>query len=170
MPRVISARDVRVKKDSTWNSEALSQSFSLRSRRLEVAGERENGRARGRHACLLLARPFFLVPTTSKRLLRRLSKKNGLTVRNIGNTHVALFFAGRREPWERGWENSQHLATPRLVSPQRCRNILVLIITITKFLKLIGHQLWLLVDPRSWPKDGYKIRYLFFTSKTLSES
>ena len=56
---------------------------SLRSRRLEVAGERENGRARGRHAraeeassplaCLLLARPFFLVPTTSKRLLRRLS-------------------------------------------------------------------------------------------------
>ena len=46
--------------------------ISLRSRRLEVAGERENGRARGRHACLLLARPFFLVPTTSKRLLRRL--------------------------------------------------------------------------------------------------
>ena len=68
---------------------------SLRSRRLEVAGERENGRARGRHArgegaparkapenrsnshsgassplaCLLLARPFFLMPTTSKRLL-----------------------------------------------------------------------------------------------------
>ena len=30
-------------------------------------GERENGRARGRHA-----RPFFPVPTTSKRLLRRL--------------------------------------------------------------------------------------------------
>ena len=57
---------------------------SLRSRRLEIAGERENGRARGRHArcegassplaCLLLARPFFLVPTTSKRLLRRLQK------------------------------------------------------------------------------------------------
>ena len=54
--------------------------LSLRSRRLEVVGERENGRARGRHArgatsplaCLLLARPFFLVPTTSKRLLRRL--------------------------------------------------------------------------------------------------
>ena len=46
--------------------------FSLRSRRLEVVGERENGRARGRHACLLLARSFFLVPTTSKRLLRRL--------------------------------------------------------------------------------------------------
>ena len=53
--------------------------FSLRSRRLEVAGETENGRARGRHArgegaCLLLARPFFLVPTTSKRLLRRLTR------------------------------------------------------------------------------------------------
>ena len=41
---------------------------SLRSRRLKVVGERENGRARGRHASLLLARPFFLVPTTSKRL------------------------------------------------------------------------------------------------------
>ena len=50
--------------------------FSLRKRRLEVVGERENGRARGRHArgegapsplaCLHLARPFFLVPTTSK--------------------------------------------------------------------------------------------------------
>ena len=40
---------------------------------MEVASERENGRARGRHASLLLARPFFLVPTTCKRLLRRLS-------------------------------------------------------------------------------------------------
>ena len=35
-------------------------------------GERENGRARGRHACLFLARLFFLVPTASKRVLRRL--------------------------------------------------------------------------------------------------
>ena len=52
---------------------------SLRSRRLEVAGERENGRARGRHACLLLARPFFLVPTTSKRLLRRLARPYNLS-------------------------------------------------------------------------------------------
>ena len=33
--------------------------FSLRSRRLKVVGERENGRARGRHACLVLARLFF---------------------------------------------------------------------------------------------------------------
>ena len=44
---------------------------------MEVAGERENGRARGRHArgaCLLLARPFFLVPTNCKRLLRRLAR------------------------------------------------------------------------------------------------
>ena len=50
------------------------KSPSMRSRRLEVAGERENGRARGRHAlaCLLLARALFLVPTTSTRLLRRL--------------------------------------------------------------------------------------------------
>ena len=47
--------------------------FSLRSRRVEVVDERENGRARGRLACLLLARPFFLVPTTSKRLLRWLA-------------------------------------------------------------------------------------------------
>ena len=47
---------------------------SLHSRRLEVVGERESGRAQGRHACLLLARTLFLVPTTSKRLLRRLPK------------------------------------------------------------------------------------------------
>ena len=55
---------------------------SLHSRRLEVVGEKENGLARGRHArgngtsplaCLLLERPFFLVPTTPKRLLRKLS-------------------------------------------------------------------------------------------------
>ena len=53
---------------------------SLRNykKRLEVVGERENGCAWGRHArtfllaCLLLARLFFLVPTTSKRLLPRL--------------------------------------------------------------------------------------------------
>ena len=69
----------------------IPEIFSLRRRPLEVVGQRENGRARGRHArgegaparkapeivstrilCLLLARPFFLVPTTSKRLLRRL--------------------------------------------------------------------------------------------------
>ena len=57
-------------------------SISLRSRRLEVVGERENGRVPGRHArgegapsplaCLLLALPFSLVLTTSKRLLRKL--------------------------------------------------------------------------------------------------
>ena len=55
---------------------------SLRSRCLEVVGERpggwgENGRAGGRRApsplaCLLLARPFFLLPITSKHLLHRL--------------------------------------------------------------------------------------------------
>ena len=64
--------------------EILSMGASLRSRPLEVVSERENGRARGRHArgegeatsplaCLLLPRPVFLVPTTSKRLLRRLN-------------------------------------------------------------------------------------------------
>ena len=52
----------------------VSHDRSLRSRRFEVVGEGENGRARGRHACLLLARPFFLVPATSKRLLRRLAR------------------------------------------------------------------------------------------------
>ena len=35
---------------------------SPRRRRLEVGGERENGRTRGRHVCLLLARPFLLCP------------------------------------------------------------------------------------------------------------
>ena len=40
---------------------------SLRSRRLEVVGTRKNGR-------LPRARPFSLSPTTSKRLLRRLSR------------------------------------------------------------------------------------------------
>ena len=59
----------------------------MRNRRLEVVGERENGRARGRHAsspltCLLLARTFFLVPSTSKRLLRRL----GNSKRTSGNS------------------------------------------------------------------------------------
>ena len=44
---------------------------SLRSRCLEVAGERENGHARGRHA---------RGPTTSKRLLRRLKKKGNKTL------------------------------------------------------------------------------------------
>ena len=53
----------------------------LLSRRLGVVGERENGRTRGRHARGdgLLARPFFLVLTTSKRLLRRLPIKSTLT-------------------------------------------------------------------------------------------
>ena len=46
---------------------------------VEVAGGRENGRARGRHACLLLSRAFFLVATISKRLLRRLDMRWGGT-------------------------------------------------------------------------------------------
>ena len=44
---------------------------SLRSRRLEVVGERENGPL-PQPSRVFLARPFFLLPTTSKRLLRRL--------------------------------------------------------------------------------------------------
>ena len=59
--------------------------ISLRSRRLEVVGERENGRARGRHACLLLARPFFLAPTTSKRLLRRLANNDITTILGLSS-------------------------------------------------------------------------------------
>ena len=43
---------------------------SQRSRRLEVVSERKNGRARETREGL--ARPFFLLPTTSKRLRRRL--------------------------------------------------------------------------------------------------
>ena len=50
---------------------------SLRSRRLEVVGERENGRARGDTRVSFSRAHFFLCPllpsaTTSKRLLRRL--------------------------------------------------------------------------------------------------
>ena len=59
----------------------LSRENSLRSRRLEVARE-----------CLLLAHPFFLVPTTFKRLLRRLPERLqklclttlDLAVKNLG--------------------------------------------------------------------------------------
>ena len=39
---------------------------------LEVVGARKNGRPRGRQACLPLGRPFFLEPTTFKRLLRKI--------------------------------------------------------------------------------------------------
>ena len=51
----------------------IPRPFSLRSRRLEVVGKRNNGRARRRHACLPRVRPFSLSPTSSKRLLRRLA-------------------------------------------------------------------------------------------------
>ena len=37
---------------------------SLRSRRLEVVGVRKNEPARGRHACVPLAHPFFAGPVT----------------------------------------------------------------------------------------------------------
>ena len=57
----------------------------LRSRRLEVVGETENGRAWGGRACLLLARPFFLVPTNSKRLLRRLANNDITTILGLSS-------------------------------------------------------------------------------------
>ena len=75
----------RFEKTGIWISKARSENWpvenacfglkkrlelnSLRSRRLEVVGKRENGRVRGVRsplACVLLARPFFLLPTTSK--------------------------------------------------------------------------------------------------------
>ena len=69
------------KKQMNGTNQELS--FSLRSRRLEVVGTRKNGRVRRRHAkgetapsplaCLPRARSFYLSPTTSKRLLRRLT-------------------------------------------------------------------------------------------------
>ena len=68
----------------TTNMKMNSLRSVLRSRHLEVVGERKNGRARGRHAsplaCLPLARPFFFAPTTSKRLLRRLENEVNLRV------------------------------------------------------------------------------------------
>ena len=45
---------------------------SLHSRHLGVVGERENGYTREGDVQGVRERPFFLVPTTSKRLLRRL--------------------------------------------------------------------------------------------------
>ena len=64
----------------TLSKSPLVTHTSLFSRRLEVVGERENGRAWGRHACLLLARPFFLAPTTSKRLLLNTIRYNTIRV------------------------------------------------------------------------------------------
>ena len=70
--------------DHACNWFASAKLGSLRSRRLEIVGARKNGRAREREtrgenelapsllACLPLARPFFLEPTTCKRLLGRL--------------------------------------------------------------------------------------------------
>ena len=60
----------------------------LRSRSLEVVGETENGRARGGRACLLLARPFFLVPTNSKRLLRRLANNDITTILGLSSVEL----------------------------------------------------------------------------------
>lgn len=51
-----------------YTEDALS---SLRSRRLEERTGAREGDTRGVQ-CLLLARPYFLLPTTSKRLLCRL--------------------------------------------------------------------------------------------------
>ena len=71
----------RLKSVKKIASPQITAHISLRSRRLEVVDTRKNGRARRRHArgevaplaCLPRARPFSFSPTTSKRLLRRLS-------------------------------------------------------------------------------------------------
>ena len=72
----------------TWHSRGslrCRDSDSLRSRRLKVVGERENGRARGR-----LAHLFFLVPTTSKRQQRESQKGNRTNFRPAENSNVHL--------------------------------------------------------------------------------
>ena len=70
----------------TSNGETVYPVYSLRSRRLEVVGERENGRAR---ETLSFSRArFFLVPTTSKRLLRRLPSLRLKTLKTISSSAV----------------------------------------------------------------------------------
>ena len=56
----------------------------MSSRRLEVVGDKENGRARGRLARLLLSRPFFLVPTTSKQAREIVDRFLGTNKVNYG--------------------------------------------------------------------------------------
>ena len=69
--------------------------YSLRSRCLEVVDARKDGRARGetcegrgRPLACLLPHPFFLVPTSSKHLLHRLSN----IVLEICSTTRKVFF------------------------------------------------------------------------------
>ena len=108
---------------------------SLRSRRLEVVGERENGRAGGRHApsplaCLLLSRVFFLVPTTSKRLLRRL----GNSKRSFGNSLTQFNCAS-------------YLPRP-LLHPFAARSLVISIYCILcNFLQTANHDFFNLKEP-----------------------
>ena len=64
---------------------------SLRSRRLEVVGARNNERARGRHA---LARPFFLGPATQAKFLDNgvmMSPKAGRNIISLVFTCFCFF-------------------------------------------------------------------------------
>ena len=79
--------------------------------RLEVVDERENGRAGGRHArgegapsplaCLLLARAFFLVPTTSKRLGEGRETKTRAVIKRRGPGFSPGYFQRKVEEKEK---------------------------------------------------------------------
>ena len=72
-----------------YNVQPTQQVLGSSGRKKGRAHERETREGRGRPLkCLLLAHPFFLVPTTSKRLLRRLSN----VVLEIRSTTRKVFF------------------------------------------------------------------------------
>ena len=85
--------------------------FSLPSRRLEEVGKRENRRARGRHArgdwapspLACLTRMFFLLPTTSKRLLRRLTQ--------VKFTALALLVSSCLQLYLSNWRRIQYFGS-----------------------------------------------------------
>ena len=77
---------------------------------MEVECERENGYARGRHACLLLARPFFLVlcfqaPATQARF-------SLLPELNSPRTRRRVSFGGAKEEISRTREGRKEEKAP----------------------------------------------------------
>ena len=67
--------------------------FSLRSRRLEVAGERENGRARGRH--VFSCAHYFQAPATQATIVCQMTimNTNKITKPFIVNANLVTKFA-----------------------------------------------------------------------------